>query len=264
MEGFSEDNAKDDGPGGQDAINPRILQLNVTGNDSKNFSVKSDFTDPTKNVAYPRFVEAQDPLHESFDPGTNGKGGSKIGLGLRFAKTALPNTSQDIILVPAAWAGSGFCANDLGEVAWNSTDPELTNSSLGGTYLYDRALTRVNIALAEKNGILRGILWHQGESDIQPDARGAQARGTSSDVPFVIGTMSRAGEFAIYDEPKTLVDDAHRTIPAEVRSTSISNHDDLIPPSFPCGQGFCVHFGADAYREMGRRYYGSLLDAIGQ
>lgn len=285
MEGFSEDNAKDDGPAGQDATNPRILQLNVTGNDSQNFATSADFTNPDKNVAFPRFVEAEDPLHQSFDPGLNGKSGRRIGLGLTFAKQALSNTTQDIVLVPAAWAGTGFCDNGLDNLAWNPT-PVLTNPSLGGVDLYNRAVTRTNIALSETQGILRGILWHQGEadsnslecaiaysdnlkklisslrSDIQQDARGAAARGQNSDVPFVLGTMSRGGDFSQFNEAKTLVDMVHRTLPAEVPFTRLSIHDDLVPPAYQCGEGFCVHFGADAYRVMGRRYYSGLLDAI--
>jgi len=285
MEGYSELGAKEVGPGGLDASNPRILQLNVTANDEQNFAKASDFTDPLKNVAFPRFVEAQDPLHQSFEPGKTGKSGERIGLGLTFAKSALRDTTQDIVLVPAAWAGTGFCKNEQGDLAWNPT--ATVDPNFGGSDLYDRALTRVDLVLSETNGILRGILWHQGESDatsiqcarayeanmemlinslrteILEDARGPIARGIDSDVPFVLGTMSRGGEYADYDEPKTLVDTVHRTLATTIPHTRLSNHDDLVPPAYQCGQGLCIHFGAEAYREMGRRYYQSLLDAIG-
>jgi len=38
------------------------------------------------------------------------------------------------------------------------------------------------------------------------------------------------------------------------------NNDDLVPPAYPCGNGSCVHFGAAAYREMGRRYAEQLQE----
>ena len=32
------------------------------------------------------------------------------------------------------------------------------------------------------------------------------------------------------------------------------NNDDLVPPAYPCGRSSCVHFGAAAMREQGRRF----------
>ncbi len=59
------------------------------------------------------------------------KGGTIVGLGLSFAKTALADTTQRIYLVPAAWGASGFCkgAGDL--LAWNAGSS--SNSALGGS-----------------------------------------------------------------------------------------------------------------------------------
>jgi len=116
MIGFSGDGTRDSGPGGLDESNPRILQLNASGNDQFNvFTSEEDFTDVASNVRAPAIVVAEDPLHVPRDAeGADGAAKSLdyIGLGLTFAKTALLNTSQDIILVPAAWSGSAFCANE--------------------------------------------------------------------------------------------------------------------------------------------------------
>lgn len=286
--GFSEDGSKQADTGEPDAPNARILQLNVTGNDDENFSTAADFTTPENlfNTGAPLSL-AVDPLHDGFDSRIDGKGGTRIGFGLSFAKAALADTTADIYLVPAAWSDTGFCKRDtnrLPGIGWNAT--EKSNSALSGTLLHDRAIERTNIALAETGGILRGILWHQGEADsddaacaqsyatnltelvnslrtqIDPDARGAIARGANSDVPFIAGTMSKGADARSdqlpFSDTKELVDAAHRNIGNLVNRADFVNNDDLVPPAYPCGEGSCVHFGAAAYREMGARYYDRL------
>jgi len=287
--GFSEIGSKQAGAGQADAPNERIWQLNVTGNDSENFAVAADFTNPDNiyNAGLP-LTMAVDPLHDGFDTRINGKGGDLIGPALSFAKRALLDTTADIYLVPAAWSDTGFCkriTNRVEGIGWNATPK--ANTALSGTLLHDRAIARANIALSETGGILRGILWHQGEADsedqacaqtyaanltelvvslrsnINADARGAIARGPGSDVPFVVGTMSMGNdarsEQAPFSALKLLVDNAHRNIADAVPMASFVNNDDLVPPSYPCGEGSCIHFGSAALREMGVRYYESLI-----
>ncbi len=286
--GFSLDGAKQDLPGQLDAPDPRISQLNVTGNDDENFGTAADFTNPASvhNAGQP-VTPAVDPLHDGFDTLINGKVGTKIGFGLSFARAALVNTTADILLVPAAWSDTGFCSRDtnrLPGIGWSAT--QNSNNAFAGTLLHDRAITRANVALAETGGILRGILWHQGEADsdnpvcaqayaanltelvtslrtnIDQDARGAVARGSNSDIPFIVGTMSMGADATSnqipFTDTKNLVDAAHRTIANLVTNSSFVNNDDLVPPAFPCGEGSCIHFGATAYREMGQRYYDRL------
>ena len=292
MIGFSEDDSKQSGPGGADAPNDRIKQLNVTGNDDENFSTATDFTDSSSQFsAGMPFSPAVDPLHDGYDSNINDKSGQRIGPGLSFAKRALTDTTADIYLVPAAWSDTGFCkraTNRLPGIGWNATAKG--NSALAGTLLYERAVLRANIALTQTNGVLRAILWHQGEADsesaacaqtyadnlaelatalrtnIDLDARGAVARGPNAELPFIVGTMSM-GKDAISDQTpfsaiKQLVDDAHRNIANLIPLADYVNNDDLVPPAYPCGEGSCVHFGAAAYREMGSRYYDSLIGLL--
>lgn len=295
MVGFSGDGTRQAYPGGADETNPRIKQLNVSKNDrAEIFLTRADFISSTKNVVAPGITTAEDPLHVPLDPSnTSGKDLEYIGLGLSFAKAALEDTTSDIVLVPAAWSGSSFCANADGvdgpNGQWNAQatdDPEL-----GNTWLFDRAVTRANLALAQTGGILRGILWHQGESDsnercaesyeqnlerliyqmrlsINADLRGGDLRRTDSNIPFVMGTMSRGdderGNVSEYTPAKILVDLAHRNLPTRIPHTGLSIHDDLTPANgYPCGNTTCVHFGADALREMGVRYYAALRAAAG-
>jgi len=298
MVGFSEVDAKQAGFTGDDAPVDAIRQLNVTGNDQENFRTEASFTDENAiAVPSPRFTPAIDPLHNGFDSSINGKAGTQVGLGLSFAKRAIENTNaSEIYLVPAAWADTGFCRRDRttlamfeGSLGWNATSSSPADPQLSGTLLHDRAIARTNMTLRETTGILRGILWHQGEADasnpycaqlyaqkltemvaslrsnIRQDARGPNARGPNANVPFIVGTMSKGGSYNVQPEPKMVVDGVHRNIKQSVPFSAFVNNDDFIPPDYPCGDGDCIHFGSRAYRQMGSRYYDQLREAaIGQ
>ena len=227
------------------------------------------------------FTPAEDPLHEPFYQEVDGKGATFVGLGLTFAKQALRTTTSDIYLVPAAWSATGFCANFNGERSWNAQPTD--ESFLGGTLLTERALTRLNMTLREKGGILRGILWHQGgadsnnpdcaashadnlvklverlRTDARRDRRGPMARGAEADIPFIVATQSRGdderGNFSTFSPSKQIVDAVHRNVRDIMQYSGVVNNDDLVPPGYPCGQSSCVHFGATALREQGHRFY---------
>ncbi len=283
MVGSSEFDAREADVGELDAPNDRILQLNVTGNDMTNFPTPSAFTTDA-NIANldALTVEAIDPLHDGFNFTINGKSGTQVGLGLSFAKAMLPNTTANILLVPAAWSDSGFCRTDtllFPGMGWHASPPTDT-TDFAGTLLHDRALARLNLALQESGGIFRGILWHQGEADSNTrrpacaaayeenlmnmvasirssaavDLRGPQARGVAADVPFIAGTMSFGGEFAEPSQERAAVDAIHRGLPRVIPFSATVDNIDLVPPAHSCGNGGCIHFGSTAYREMGNRY----------
>jgi len=275
MEGYSEVGSRQAYAGGLDERHPRIQQLNVLPNNRSLFYDDAFFTDELRNISSPTFVPAEDPLHEPRFIGIDGKEASFVGLGLTFAKAVASTSTAQIFLVPAAWGATGFCANSNGDLAWNA-EATPTEPFLGGTLLTDRALTRLNMTLRETGGILRGILWHQGGADsnnsdcartyarnfARIDARGVSARGDSAMVPFIVATQSRGndarGNFSIFSEAKRQVDEAQRTVASYIEHSDFVNNDDLIPPQYPCGQVSCVHFGASALREQGRRFYAAL------
>ncbi|MBX2883788.1 MAG: sialate O-acetylesterase [Granulosicoccus sp.] len=291
MVGFSGDGTKMAGPGEPDEPNDRILQLNVTKNsETEVFTDASSYTDINTIALSPRLVVAEDPLHVPQNSDSRAKEENYIGLGLSFAKRALQDTSRNIVLVPAAWSGSAFCINSLPAAYWNPSETP-DNSNLGNTLLFDRAVARTNLALSESGGILRGILWHQGESDafaenpacadlyqqnlqllvselrsrIIADRRGPAARQPDANIPFVVGTMSVGndsnGDFSILSAEKQIIDNVHRSVESLVSHSALSNHDDLVPPAYPCGNSSCIHFGAEAFRVMGGRYYDALRRA---
>lgn len=281
---------KNAGPGGPDEPHPRIRQLNVKSDDDSSGA----HTSRSLNVMPQVFVRAEDPLHKPLPSGATSKEGVSIGPGLSFAKAALEDTTQDIILVPAAWGDTGFCRELRPRGSWNAVVRNVGDLS-NETRLYQRALLRTAVAIEESGGILRGIVMHQGEKDasdedskgldcvqyyaenlrllisalrknIVADLRGPEWRDPEAAIPFVIGTMSRGvderGDYSQFGPAKSVVDGVHRNVAGLLPYAAYSNFDDLVPPGYDCGAGDCIHFGASAYREMGRRYYMALRDAV--
>lgn len=284
MVGSSEAGAKEILPGGLDQRHERIWQLNVAPNNSRIFSSLADFQNESNTAIEPRFIEAEDPLHDPRNPVVPFKGGTTVGPILSFAKAALADTTQRIYLVPAAWGASGFCRVVGNELAWNAQNSD--NVALGGTGLLERAMTRLSMTLRETGGVFRGILWHQGGADSNSracadayaqnlklmverirreapqDARGEAARGSKAPVPFIVATQSKGaderGDYSLWSSTKSQVDAVHRNVASLLPYADWVNNDDLVPPAYPCGSSSCVHFGATANRETGKRYYEAL------
>jgi hypothetical protein len=110
-----------------------------------------------------------------------------------------------------------------------------------------------------KAGTLKGILWHQGESDstdkLAPeyeaklhDLIGRFRQGLNApDVPFIAGQMGVFAD-APWNEAKKTVDAAHRALPSKVPHTAFASAEGLHH------RGDKVHFDSPSYREFGKRY----------
>ena len=222
-----------------DERDERIKQLKVQLNSRSVFYEDGMFADEQRNIASTLFVPAEDPLHEPRFIGIDGKEASFVGLGLTFAKSALTMSTAQIVLVPAAWGATGFCANSNGELAWNAEQTP-NQLYLGGTLLADRAITRLNMTPRETGGVLRGIPWHQRGADsnnldcagsyatnlaklaarirleARQDSRDSQARGENAAVPFMVATQSKGdderGRFSEFNPSSQQVYAAQRTI----------------------------------------------------
>jgi hypothetical protein len=180
------------------------------------------------------WTPAVDPIH--FDrPERIG-----VGMGRSFALTLLENNPKAAIgLIPAAMGGSSLAQ-------WAPQGE-----------LFGDAVRRAKAA--RKSGVLRAILWHQGESDSaqEADARSYRDRWTkiinalrqelgATDVPVVVGQL---GEFLLPDRPLSgLVNEQLATIPLTVPLTAFVSSARLAD------QGDRIHFDSAAYREFGRRY----------
>ncbi|MBT6461730.1 MAG: sulfatase-like hydrolase/transferase, partial [Opitutae bacterium] len=122
---------------------------------------------------------------------------------------------------------------------------------------WDDALVRANVAL--RDGTLKGILWHQGESDSNDkDAAIYEAKLhdliarfrkelSAPDVPFIAGQMGIFPERP-WNAAKKKVDRAHQNLPGKVHNSAFVSAEGLTH------KGDKVHFSAEAYRELGTRF----------
>lgn len=186
------------------------------------------------------WMPAKDPMH--YDKPVAG-----TGLGKTFGSiVAQDDPNVTIGLIPCAVGGSPIDAWQPGVVY------EPTKS-----HPWDDAIRRAQAAL--KVGVLKGILWHQGESDSTDKLASIyqgklhelilRLRGAlnAPDVPFIAGQMGRFAD-APWSEWKAIVDRAQRGLPTQVQYTAFVSSEGLED------NGDKIHFNASSYRELGRRY----------
>lgn len=192
-----------------------------------------------------RWVPAVDPMH--WDKPTAG-----VGLGRTFAKEiAKARPGITIGLIPCAAGGSPI----------DTWKPGVRHDQTR-SYPWDDTVKRATAALP--TGTLKGILWHQGESDCKPELAPAyeaklldlvarfRALSGSPDVPFLVGQM---GKF--HDVPWTpeimMVDAVHRRLP------NLVDHCAFVSAEGLAHKGDKIHFDSASYREFGRRYAAAAL-----
>lgn len=199
-------------------------------------------------VAHPRvltfskdnaWVPAIDPLH--FDkPAIAG-----VGLGSTFGRVmADANPNVTIGLIPCAVGGTPLSR-------WQKDGD-----------LYQQAIKRTKTAM--KDGTLKGVLWHQGESDAGSEET-ARSYGkrlaqmisdlrkelNAGELPFVAGQL---GEF-LRRESKDgkpsywpLINEQLASLPSRADGTAV------VSASALKHKGDEVHFDAPSLRELGKRY----------
>lgn len=193
------------------------------------------------------WAPAVDPLH--FDkPGIVG-----VGLGKTFG-IEMANANPDVVigLIPCAVGGSPIDTWQPG--GFHSQ----TNS-----HPWDDMLPRAKAAL--EVGTLKGILWHQGESDCTAQLAPAykaklheliarfRKELNAPDVPFIAGQMGQFRQRP-WDDNKKLVDAAHQSLPQDVPHTAFVNSNELG------SNNDYIHFNSAACRELGKRYAAAMLN----
>ena len=186
-----------------------------------------------------RWTAAVDPIH--FD-----KPHAGVGLGTTFGREMAGQSPAAVIgLVPCAVGGTPMCR-------WRP-----------GEDLYEGAVVRARIALAD--GVLKGMLWHQGENDSQSPAEAREYEGRlhqmirgfrsdlqAPDLPVVVGELGRYLDTQRFCalEP---VSQALERLPDKLEHTA------WVPSAGLNHKGDEVHFDAESLREFGRRYAQAMV-----
>jgi hypothetical protein len=128
---------------------------------------------------------------------------------------------------------------------------------------WDDAIQRAKHA--SQFGEIKGILWHQGESDSKEGFAESyegklhllierlRAELNATNVPFIAGQMGQFEERP-WNEDKKLVDRAHHNIANRVTRTAFVNSDGLHH------KGDEIHFDSASYRLLGHRYAQAWLE----
>ena len=132
-----------------------------------------------------------------------------------------------------------------------------------GSGLYKAAIGRCKFA--QETGTIKGILWHQGESDAFNEERAATYEARLHqlvaafrkdlgipDLPFI------AGEIAPKYPKTNPVQVANRTLPEKVNNTGWVTIEGL---TFVDGDKI-VHFDRESYIKLGHRYCDALLKVM--
>ncbi|WP_334319421.1 sialate O-acetylesterase [Termitidicoccus mucosus] len=212
-------------------------QSNMAGRDRRTLDAQSDDPRILALHADGRWLVARDPLHPQ-----RGRTLPGIGLGIPFAREMLKTADPKITigLVPCAVGGSSLRR-------W-----------IKGAEYYEQTVSRAR--LAAQAGLIKGVLWHQGESDttsrenagtyetrlarMLQDLRNDLGR---PDLPIMVGQI---GEFLLPEKYPfaDTVRGAIRRIPDIVPRVGFADSAGLGD------LGDKLHFSADAQQQMGARF----------
>lgn len=187
-----------------------------------------------------KWVQATHPLH--FDKPTAG-----VGPGLEFGvQMAKANPKAKIGLIPVAVGGSPI----------ESWLPGALDQATG-THPYDDAVARIKLAM--QTGVVKGIIWHQGESNSGRPAQVAKYLEQlkelitrfrtlvgNDNLPFVVGELGRYATFGNINVEINKLPDA-------LPNTAVATTENLAH------KGDNLHFDSPSADELGRRYAAKML-----
>ncbi len=190
-------------------------------------------------------IPAREPLHW-YEPQLTG-----LDCGLSFGKTLAPHLpdSVTILILPTAVGGSSISQ-------WIG-DSTYRNVTLFSNF-------KEKVAMGKANGTIKGILWHQGESDTgsEDSIELYQERMKTlflkfrteignDTLPVLIGEL---GSFSANNENWQAI---NRQIKDYVTSDPFSG---LIPTSDFNHKGDFIHFDSEGQRTMGQRFAAKFLE----
>lgn len=180
---------------------------------------------------------ARDPLH--FDkPKVIG-----VGPGLAFGQKMLSFKKNDKVkvgLIPCAVGGTNIDSWEPGKDAYN-----------GQYYPYDDAIERLRLAM--QDGVVKGIVWHQGEANSSEGKSQAYIEKLQALVkrfrdeignpktPFV------AGELGYYKDNYKFINRELKKLPNAVPLSAVATSEGLTH------KGDVTHFDSESARVLGER-----------
>jgi sialate O-acetylesterase len=217
-----------------------------------------------------QWKRAEEPLHtlwESYTPchlrvleeqgQTEASDDEKVfgaGLGLPFGKLLAETLEKPIGLIPAAHGGTS-----LAQWSPNGPDP-------AGETLYGGMLRRVR----EAGGILRGVLWYQGESDTAPELAPTYAerlahwidsvRRDVSDPTLPIFLVQLGPVFAVEEFP--FQPEGWDTVRAAQLAVAAADPNVRIAPALDTGLVDIIHLHAGGLKRVGARLARQALELV--
>jgi len=184
-----------------------------------------------------------------------------------FGRTLVANLPSNIKVgvINVSVAGCGIELFDkINYPAYVATAPswmvDIINSYGGDPYAYLVQLAQ----LAQKDGVIKGILLHQGESNVGDNAWPSKVKGVyenlmkdlnldSNSVPLLAGEVVNADEGGACASMNSIIDQLPQTLP---NSYVISSS--LCPDTSDN-----LHFNSAGYRKIGTRYGMRMLSLLG-
>ncbi len=193
---------------------------------------------------------AVDPLHWD-------KPGAGTGVGKPFAEViAARYPSTTIGLIPTACGGSPISTWMPG-ASWSQTN----------SHPWDDAIARAKRAM--QDGTLKGILWHQGESDSNAKSAPEHEKQLEDlitrfrkeldapDLPFIIGQLGRFPAKP-WDANREMVNAAHEAVAKKMKNVR------FVPiPEGTNSIGDNLHFDTPTLRKFGKDYADVYLHIVG-
>jgi hypothetical protein len=215
------------------AINPRVEVLSINGCAAHGAN---------------QWVPAQPPLHGCVGQPSGGGQGPGVGPGDYFGKTLAEAFPEDtILLVPNAIPGVSIDVFQPGQAAYNST------------------LARAR--LAQERGEIRGMIFHQGESDSGQGSATWPGRVKTvverlrsdlgiGEVPFVAGEL-------FYGCGCQTHNPFINQLPAMISNTFVARADGFTAVPREQDTFGNLHFDRNSQVEFGRRYGALMITALG-
>jgi hypothetical protein len=210
-----------------------IVEPEDTVSDKRIFSINKDG----------QIIIAKEPLH-FYEPERTG-----LDCGLSFAKTLISKIpdSISVLIIPTAVGGSSISQ-------W------LGDSVFRNVKLFSNFLSKIEIG--KQNGIIKGILWHQGESDANKNNiplhkqrlhllfSKFRAEIGNNELPVLLGEL---GSFSNNPADFNLINKAIHDYVAEDKNSRVISTKDLKD------KGDHLHFDSEGQRTMGKRFANAYL-----